>query len=222
MSRSHAVAFLLALAACSHDDYPDCGTPAAISVANTDIADGDALALPKGVETDMALQVTDAEGDLCDPSGVALAFDDPGQIEVVSTGEATVLKPRFDAIDLGAEPTTVLRATLGDLQASWPVVSVVSLGGAWTVTITEVTRFPNGYTFAGVSLVQHGRRLAWEDCSVPVVCARDAVVRDAAFTAEAPDIGLSVTAPVDPDRARFAGPWSAKGYMGEFIATRAE
>ena len=216
----------LLLAACSSgNDYPDCGEPAAISVANADVVDEDgSLALPAGVETDLALQVTDAEGDLCDPSDVRLSFDDAEQIDVVSSGEATVLRPRHDAIDLGAEPTTMLHTSLGGLRASWPVVSVVALGGAWTVTVTERTRYPDGYEFGEVVFAQHGRHLVWEDCSIPIVCSQDAVIRGADFTVDAPDVGLTLSAPIDSDRNGFAGPWSAKDgmYEGDFIAERIE
>ena len=205
-------------------DYSKCGDPASIAVLNEDILDGDALALPKGVETDIMLRVLDAEGDLCDPSGLELAFDDASQIEIAAADEDTVLKPRFDAIDLGAEPTTIMTASLGDLRASWTVASVVALGGTWNVVVTETTRYPDGFDFGEVIFTQRGRRMVWEDCTISVVCSRDAVIRGAAFTAEAPEYGLMISAPIDPDRNGFAGPWSAKDgdYVGDFIAVRLE
>ena len=221
MSRILVTLIALATTACgSKNDYPDCGEPSAIASA---AVDGE-LALPKGVETDIALTVLDAEGDLCDPSDLALAFDDPGQIEVVATGETTILKPRYDAIDLGTEPTTVMHASLGDLHASWTVASVVDLGGAWNVVITEATRYPDGFDFGEVTFTQHGRAMTWEDCSISLVCERDAVIAGADFTVEAPDIGLTIAAPISADRRSFSGPWSAKDgdYSGTFSAERVD
>ena len=216
----------LALAACGNDDderYADCGEPTAIAAINADATDEAGLALPKGVETDIGLQVTDAEGDLCDPSELTLAFDDPDQVEIVGD-DPILLKARYDAIDRGAEPTTTLRASLGDLSASWTVTSVVALGGTWDVLITEATKFPNGYPFSGVVFTQRGRRMTWEDCSISLVCAEDAVIRGTDFTVDVPDVGLSIAAPIAPDRNRFAGPWATDDgtYMGEFTAERVE
>ena len=229
MQRMYAALFLIALAACGGSgpdplhDYSKCGDPTLITVANLDIVDGEALALPKGIETDILLQVTDAEGDFCDPGDVELAFDDADQIEAVSTGEFTVLKPRYDAIDRGGtEPTTTMHVSLGDLHASWTVASIVALGGTWDVTITEYARFPDGYPFGEVTFTQHGRRMIWEDCTLSLVCEEEAVIRGGDFTVEAPDVGLMLSVPISPGRDRFAGPWSAKDgdYEGDFTAVR--
>ena len=141
-------------------------------------------------------------------------------MEVVATGEATVLKPRYDAIDRGAEPTTVMHVTAGGAHASWTLVSVVALGGTWNVTITEYTRFPNGYPFGEVTFTQRGRRMTWEDCTISLVCEEDAVIRGGTFTVEAPDVGLMLSVPISPGRDRFEGPWMADGYEGDFIAVR--
>jgi hypothetical protein len=228
MSRTYVTLVLTLLAACGNSDpdtlhdYSKCGAPVTIAVTNTDIVDGDALALPKGIETDLVIQVTDAEGDFCDPSDLELAFDDADQIEVASVGEATVLKPRYDAIDRGTEPTTIMHASLGDLHLSMNVTSVVALGGVWDVTITEYTRFPDGYPFGEVTFTQHGRRMTWEDCTLSLVCEEEAVIRGGDFTVEAPDVGLMLSVPISPGRDRFAGPWSAKDgdYEGDFTAVR--
>jgi len=230
MIRMYATLALTLLAACSSDpgtkyDYSKCGEPSAIVVTNEDILDGGGLALTKGVEIDIGLRVTDAEGDLCDPRGLELALDDPAQIEVVAQDEDVVLKATSDAIDLGSEPVTGMHATLGDLHAVWPVVSVVALGGTWNVVITEKTRFPPpGYDFGEVTFTQHGRRMVWEDCILSLVCDRDAVIVGASFTVEAPDYNLSISVPIDPDRNRFAGPWSTSDgkYEGDFTAVRLE
>lgn len=229
MSRTYApLALVILIAACdpgSKYDYSKCGDPVSIDVLNEDVLDGNALALPKGVETDIVLRVLDAEGDLCDPAGLELAFDDASQIEIVGGGgEDTVLKPLFDAIDRGAEPTTVMHASLGDLHASWTVASVVALGGTWSVTITEYTRYPEGYDFGEVIFTQLGRRMVWKDCILSLVCERDAVIVGASFTVEAPDYDLSIAVPIDPDRNRFAGPWSTSDgkYEGDFTAVRIE
>lgn len=226
-ARAILILSALTLAACGNDGddpYAKCGTPETIAVTNEDVLDGDGLALPKGVETDIGLQVTDAEGDLCDSRGIELAFDEHWQIEVVSLGERVVLKAKADAIDEPNEPMTVMHAFLGELHWSWPVVSVVALGGTWDVLITEATKFPQGYPFSGVVFTQRGRRMTWEDCTISLVCARDAVIRGADFTVEAPEVGLTISAPIDPSRNRFAGPWSTDDgkYMGEFTADRVE
>ncbi|HTK60661.1 MAG TPA: hypothetical protein VL283_05675 [Candidatus Baltobacteraceae bacterium] len=230
MSRTYVTLALTLLAACGNSgpdplhDYSKCGGPTTIAIANADVVDGDGIALPKGVEVDLVIEAKDAEGDYCDPTDLELSLDDPDQIEIVSAGEATVLKARYDAIDRGAEPTTVLHASLGGVEASWPVASVVALGGTWSVTITEYTRYPDGYEFGEVVFTQRGRRMVWEDCTISVVCSRDAAIRGAAFTAEAPEYGLMISAPIDPDRNRFAGPWSAKDgdYQGDFVAVRVD
>lgn len=217
----------LTLAACGNDEdakYAKCGAPDSIALTNEDILDGDGVALPKGVEVDIGLAVTDAEGDLCDPRDLELAFDEDWQIEVVSRGDGAVLKATSDAFDAPSEPVTVMHAFLGELHASWTVTSVVALGGTWDVLITEATKFPQGYPFSGVVFTQRGRRMTWEDCSISLVCARDALVIGTRFTIEAPDIGLSIAAPIDPGRERFAGPWATSDgkYMGEFAAERVE
>jgi len=229
MSRMYIPLALIALAACSPDpdplhDYSECGEPATLTVTNEDILDGDALALPKGLEMDLIVEVKDADGDYCDPTDLELAFDHADQIEVVSTGEATVLKARFDAIDQGAEPTTVMHITLGELTASWNAASVVALGGTWDVTITEYTRFPDGYPFGEVTFTQRGRRMTWEDCTLSLVCEEEAVIRAGDFTVEAPDVGLMLSVPISPGRDRFEGPWSAMDgdYAGDFTAVRVD
>jgi hypothetical protein len=206
-------------------DYSKCGEPATLVVGNADVHDGDALALPKGLETDLVIEAKDADGDWCDPTELELAFDHPDQIEVVSSGEATVLKPLYDAIDRGGtEPTTTMHASLGGLHASWTVASVVALGGAWDVTITEYMRFPNGYPFGEVTFTKLGRRMVWEDCTISLVCEEDAVIRDGNFTVEAPDVGLMLSVPISAGRDRFEGHWSAMDgdYEGDFIAVRVE
>jgi len=231
MTRMYATLALTLLAACGNSgpdplhDYSKCGTPASIAVANADVHDGDALALPKGFETDLVIEVKDDEGDWCDPTDLELAFDDADQIEIVEDGEAKVLKARYDAIDLGGtEPSTTMHASLGGLHASWTVASVVALGGVWDVTITEYTRFPDGYPFGEVTFTQRGRRMAWEDCTLSLVCEEEAVIRGGDFTVEAPDVGLMLSVPISPGRDRFEGPWSAMDgdYEGDFIAIRVE
>lgn len=231
MIRMYATFALIALAACNSGpdtkyDYSKCGEPVTITVTNEDILDEDgSLALPKGIETDIGLKVTDDEGDLCDPRGIELAFDEHWQIGIVSLGEDVVLKAKGDAFDEPNEPMTVMHAFLGEsLHASWPVVSIVNLGGAWNVVVTEKTRYPTGFDFGEVIFTQRGRRMTWEDCTISVVCSRDAVIRGRSFTAEAPEYGLMISAPIDPERNGFAGPWSAKDgdYEGDFIAVRIE
>jgi len=228
MSLKYALLALFIVAACggsgSKYDYSKCGEPAAIAVTNEDVLDGDGLALPKGVETDIGLKVTDAEGDLCDPSGLELSFDGAAWVEIVDQGEDVVLVTTQDAIDFGAEPSATMSASLGDLHASWTLSGVIALGGTWDVTITETNRFPNGYPFAGVVFTQLGRRMRWEDCTISLVCERDAVIVGRDFTIEAPDIGLAVSAPIADDRRSFSGPWSAMDgdYAGSFTAERAD
>lgn len=230
MIRMYATLTLIALAACGSDDgtkydYSKCGEPSAFVIANADIEDGaGALALPKGIETDIALKLHDAEGDLCDPSGLELAFDDPTQVEVVSQGEDIVLKATRDAIDDGDEPVTGMHATLGSVSASWTVSSVVALGGTWNVVVTEETRYPEGFDFGDVIFTQRGRRMTWEDCTISLVCSRDALIQGHDFTVDAPDVGVTIAAPISHDRRSFSGPWStADGdYKGTFSAERVD
>jgi hypothetical protein len=75
-----------------------------------------------------------------------------------------------------------------------------------------------------VTFTQLGRRLIWEDCTLSLVCSRDAAVRGHAFTVEAPDVGLTISVPIAHDRRSFSGPWSTDDgkYMGEFTAVRVE
>lgn len=228
MSKLAVLIPLLSLAACgggdgSHADYSHCtGGPTTLTVTNADVIEGPNIVLPSGLETDIGLQATDAAGNLCDPSDLELRFDDAGLIDVVDVGETTVLKPRVDALDRGTEPTTVMHASLGSLEASWTVVSVLGLGGPWIATVSEDTAYPDGFEFGKIVLTQRGHALSWEqpDCTIPQACGVALTIAGVGVTADIPDVNLKVNLIIARDRQSFSGTWSTDNYAGTFNGKR--
>ena len=237
--------FCLALLACGHDDapsadYANCGEPARIAIDDWDIATpctmdgGDAgvvacdppvpptLAIPKDLDSEIPLQVRDAEGDLCDPSKVELDFDDNSQIEIVSRGDMTVLRHRFDYFDVGgAEPLTAMHATLGGISADWPIFGTVNLEGTWSVTVYQPEMYPDGLLLGDFVFTQRGRHLKWYDCTVGEACDEAGTVLNDQLTLMTVDANFALIGTIDPDRNHVSGIWSTSYYEGTWTAERA-
>lgn len=218
---------LMSLSACSgdsgtHPDYSHCKTAASLVLVdpNDSQATSPILALPKGVETDIGLEARDADGNLCDPSKVELTFDDDSQIEVVSQGDKTVLKHRFDWFDFGAEPATMMHASLGGIEARWPANGVIDLDGTWTVTIYETKIYPDGYPFGKVIFSQHGRQVKWEDCTIKQACEKALTILNDHVSSSLEQVDFVLDGSISPDRGELGGAWSASSYMGTWSATR--
>jgi hypothetical protein len=219
--------FLMSVSACSSDsgsktDYSHCtGADKLVLVdPNDDQAFASSLELPKGVETDIRLEARDADGHQCDPSKIDLSFDDASQIDIVSKGEQTILKHRFDWFDRGAEPTTTMRASLGGLTAAWPTAGVVALDGEWTVTVFETKIYPDGFVFGKVTFAQHGRQLSWEDCTISQACDKYITIQDDQVSSMLASKNFLLEGSISSDRDSFGGNWSTDSYAGSWIATR--
>ncbi len=226
----------LAIAACGSSPPPKvyhCSGAAKIEVANADLflpldpktkAPVYGMALPKGIETDIQLRVTDAAGAECDPGKATLALDDSSQVTIVKHGDVTVLKAAKDLFDAnGQEPMTMLRISY-DGVPDYPtaVYSVLSLADKWDVTVD----FPAGPMSDGGSMLdlgmfefqQSGRTLKYANRSeAGSVIGADLTLNQ---SSDPMAMGLVLKGTVAPDRSNVSGTWMSGMMSGTWTAAR--
>lgn len=178
------------------------------------------LALPKGMEVAIPLRVEDAEGDLCDPSGLEIETGDPSLIEAIGLGEETILRAARDYLDDGSEPSTPLRLSVSGLAAEWTAVGVINLEGTWAVTVFHDEMYPDGLLIGEFVFTQRGRHLKWYDCTVDQACDEAGTVRDGTLSLKTMDANFTLTGEIAPDRNALSGTWSTNHYMGTWSADR--
>ena len=225
-----------ALFACGSDEVPDeppvdysaCAGPRNIYMTNVDListcfdAEGDicailGLALAKNREADLGLIVFDDQGNRCDPAGIAVEFDDPSFVQVISTGRHTVIEAVADVFDrdVGREPSTVMRLKIGVAVEEFQVMAVVDVAGTWGVEV-------DGLIFGDFNFVQFGRQIKYAGCAETDAgpqCTHAGIVKnDALSLNQISDFKLEGM--IAPDRARVDGVWTTDTNNGVWTAIK--